>query len=146
MLVFFTRMLSPSYDARRKLGETNEDARTSNDIKKEFYCYFQSVLQSATIRMESDEKKKFRRQSCIFFQVLYAVVIMCDCVRTLFVQAIYDCCKKVVLSEMNAELSKAMDYILNPNPSEMTEEEYDRRRACSLLLSMCIKGSVQVSK
>ena len=76
MLVFFTRMLSPSYDARRKLGETNEDARTSNDIKKEFYCYFQSVLQSATIRMESDEKKKFRRQSCIFFQVLYTVVII----------------------------------------------------------------------
>ena len=71
---------------------------------------------------------------------------MCDCVRTLFVQAIYDCCKKVVLSEMNAELGKAMDYMLNPKPSEMTEEEYDRQRAFSLLLSVCIKGSVQVSK
>ena len=75
-----SRMLSPSYDARRKLGETNEDARTSNEIKKEYYYYFQSVLQSATIRMAPGEKKKFRRQSCIFFQVPHATQCLYNCV------------------------------------------------------------------
>ena len=43
---------------------------------------------------------------------------------------------------MSDELNKAMDYMLKPKSSEMTEEEYDRQRACGLLL-LSIKESIQ---
>ena len=63
-------MLSPSYDTRKKLGETSDESCIANEVQKEYYRYFQGLLHGVALRhMETAEKEALRRQTCELFLV-----------------------------------------------------------------------------
>ena len=66
----FVRMLSPSYDTRKKLGETSDESCIASEVQKEYYRYFQGLLHGVALRhMETTEKEALRRQTCELFLV-----------------------------------------------------------------------------
>ena len=68
--VNFYRMLSPSYDTRKKLGETSDESCIASEVQKEYYRYFQGLLHGVALRrMETTEKEALRRQTCKLFLV-----------------------------------------------------------------------------
>lgn len=70
------RMLSPSYDVRKQLGEEGEDAVKPDEVKKEYYRYFRDGLfGTLTHDMAPETKKNFRRGFCILFQVMLSVTL-----------------------------------------------------------------------
>ena len=67
----FYRMLSPSYDTRKKLGETGDDSCIASEVQKEYYRYFRGLLHAvALLHMKTTEKEKLRRQTCKLFLVI----------------------------------------------------------------------------
>ena len=67
-------MLSPSYDTRKKLGETSDNSCIASEVQKEYYRYFHGLLHQVKLRhMETTKKEALRRQICNFFLVIVAI-------------------------------------------------------------------------
>lgn len=53
-------------------------------------------------------------------------------------QAIYDCCRSKVLDVMKSELGEALKLLrVDSQADVLSEKEFDRQRACGLLL-LCV--------